>query len=159
MAISTQEYKLAEIDLLTQSLTDPTLSANMLPLVSDYGSPTPSALTNAAERERFLLAHLPSVRFVARRIHERIPGGHKGELRQCLIDTIHALPERDRLVLTLHYFEKLTIKEISMTLRVGETRVSQVLAAAVLMLRAAVADLGVEPSVASKKRLRATHTC
>ncbi len=61
----------------------------------------------------------------------------QGESKQRLIDAIDALPEKERLVLTLYYYEELTMKEIGLTLGVVESRVSQIHSAAVLRLRAA----------------------
>src|ERR1700723_673262 len=48
----------------------------------------------------------------------------KGELKQRLADAIEDLPEKERMVLTLYYYEELTIKEIGVTLGVVESRVS-----------------------------------
>lgn len=62
----------------------------------------------------------------------------KGELRQHLADAIDELPERERMVLTLYYFEELTMKEIGLTLGVVESRVSQIHSSAVLHLRASM---------------------
>jgi RNA polymerase sigma factor FliA len=65
----------------------------------------------------------------------------KGEMKQRLTDAIEDLPERERLVLTLYYYEELTMKEIGLTLGVVESRVSQIHSAAVLRLRVALAAL------------------
>ncbi|QMV17351.1 FliA/WhiG family RNA polymerase sigma factor [Granulicella sp. 5B5] len=62
----------------------------------------------------------------------------QGEMRQRLVDAIEELPEKERLVLTLYYYEELTMKEIGLTLGVVESRVSQIHSAAVLRLRAAL---------------------
>jgi RNA polymerase sigma factor for flagellar operon FliA len=59
----------------------------------------------------------------------------KGELRERLIHAIEALPERERLVMTLYYYEEMTMKEIGLTLGVVESRVSQMHSSAVLHLR------------------------
>lgn len=59
-----------------------------------------------------------------------------GELRERLAEAIEALPERHRLVITLYYYEELTMKEIAMVLGVTESRVSQIHAEAILSLRA-----------------------
>jgi RNA polymerase sigma factor for flagellar operon FliA len=75
----------------------------------------------------------------------------KGELRQRLIDAIETLPEKERLVLTLYYYEELTMKEIGLTLGVVESRVSQIHSAAVVKLRVAMADLGAEKVIAKNK--------
>ncbi len=76
----------------------------------------------------------------------------KGELRQRLIDAIETMPEKERLVLTLYYYEELTMKEIGLTLGVVESRVSQIHSAAVVRLRATMADLGAEKSAARNKK-------
>lgn len=59
----------------------------------------------------------------------------KGELRERLIRAIKGLPERERLVMTLYYYEEMTMKEIGLTLGVVESRVSQLHSSAVLHLR------------------------
>ena len=83
----------------------------------------------------------------------------KGELRQRLIDAIETLPEKERLVLTLYYYEELTMKEIGLTLGVVESRVSQIHSAAVVRLRVAMADLGAAKATAKKKKAKAAHGC
>ncbi len=65
----------------------------------------------------------------------------RGELQQRLADGIETLPERERLVMTLYYFEEMTMKEIGLTLGVVESRVSQIHASAVLHMRVMLADL------------------
>jgi RNA polymerase sigma factor FliA len=65
----------------------------------------------------------------------------KGEMKQRLTDAIDELPEKERLVLTLYYYEELTMKEIGLTLGVVESRVSQIHSSAVLRLRTALAGL------------------
>jgi RNA polymerase sigma factor for flagellar operon FliA len=61
------------------------------------------------------------------------------EMRQRLIEAINDLPERERLVMTLYYYEETTMKEIGLILGVVESRVSQMHASAVLHLRARLA--------------------
>ena len=65
----------------------------------------------------------------------------KGEMKQRLADAIDELPEKERLVLTLYYYEELTMKEIGLTLGVVESRVSQIHSSAVLRLRTSLANL------------------
>jgi len=57
------------------------------------------------------------------------------ETRYLLVDSINRLPERDRLVVTLYYFEGLTLAEIGSVLNVTESRVCQIHTKAVLSLR------------------------
>lgn len=65
----------------------------------------------------------------------------KGEMKQRLADAIDDLPEKERMVLTLYYYEELTMKEIGLTLGVVESRVSQIHSSAVLRMRSALAGL------------------
>ncbi len=60
----------------------------------------------------------------------------RGEMQARLSDAVDQLPERERLVMTLYYYEEMTMKEIGLTLGVVESRVSQIHASAVLHLRA-----------------------
>jgi RNA polymerase sigma factor FliA len=65
----------------------------------------------------------------------------RGELQDRLTEAIANLPERERLVMTLYYYEEMTMKEIGLTLGVVESRVSQIHASAVLHLRVLLSDL------------------
>jgi RNA polymerase sigma factor FliA len=53
-----------------------------------------------------------------------------------LTTAIEDLPERERLIITLYYYEEMTMKEIGLILGVDQSRVSQINASAVLHLRA-----------------------
>jgi RNA polymerase sigma factor for flagellar operon FliA len=57
------------------------------------------------------------------------------EVREALADAISRLPEREKLVVTLYYYEELTLREIGEVLGVTESRVSQLHTKAVLRLR------------------------
>lgn len=65
----------------------------------------------------------------------------RGELEERLAESINQLPDRERLVMTLYYYEEMTMREIGLALGVVESRVSQVHASAVVHLRAALKDL------------------
>ena len=65
----------------------------------------------------------------------------RGELKDRLSEAISNLPDRERLVMTLYYYEEMTMREIGLALGVVESRVSQVHASAVVHLRAALKDL------------------
>ena len=65
----------------------------------------------------------------------------RGELEERLADAIANLPDRERLVMTLYYYEEMTMREIGLALGVVESRVSQVHASAVVHLRSALKDL------------------
>jgi len=57
------------------------------------------------------------------------------ETRQLLGQAINTLPEREKIVLTLYYYENLTLQEIGRVLGVTESRVCQIHTKAVLHLR------------------------
>ncbi|HEV2486409.1 MAG TPA: FliA/WhiG family RNA polymerase sigma factor [Terracidiphilus sp.] len=65
----------------------------------------------------------------------------RGELEERLAEAIANLPDRERLVMTLYYYEEMTMREIGLALGVVESRVSQVHASAVVHLRSALKDL------------------
>jgi hypothetical protein len=57
-------------------------------------------------------------------------------MRERLTKAIEDLPERERLVLTLYYYEETTTREIALILDIVESRVWQIRASAVRHLRA-----------------------
>ncbi|MGD0830657.1 MAG: FliA/WhiG family RNA polymerase sigma factor [Terracidiphilus sp.] len=65
----------------------------------------------------------------------------RGELEERLAEAIQNLPDRERLVMSLYYYEEMTMREIGLALGVVESRVSQVHASAVAHLRGALKDL------------------
>ncbi len=81
----------------------------------------------------------------------------KGELKQRLVDAIEDLPEKERMVLTLYYYEELTMKEIGLTLGVVESRVSQIHSSAVVRLRSALATLRPKGATDLKRNGRAAR--
>jgi RNA polymerase sigma factor FliA len=86
-----------------------------------------------------------------------------GEMRDRLANAINDLPERERLVMTLYYYEEATMKEIGLIIGVVESRVSQIHASAIIHLRARLSALatteesrheGTLPERANKRRIR-----
>lgn len=65
----------------------------------------------------------------------------KKELQDIMAKAIDNLKEKDRLVLSLYYYEELTLKEIGKVLGVSESRVSQLNNRAISNLRAAMKKL------------------
>ena len=59
----------------------------------------------------------------------------KQETRYFLSDAINRLPERERLVVTLYYYEGLTLAEIGLVLGVTESRICQIHTKSVMSLR------------------------
>jgi RNA polymerase sigma factor for flagellar operon FliA len=86
----------------------------------------------------------------------------RGEMEDRLTDAIANLPDRERLVMTLYYFEEMTMREIGLAMGVVESRVSQVHASAVVHLRAALRDLAAHatrtPAAAGALRMAARVT-
>jgi RNA polymerase sigma factor for flagellar operon FliA len=64
------------------------------------------------------------------------------ELKDRLADAIESLPDRERLVIALYYYENLTLREIGEVLGVTESRVSQLHTKAVLGLRGTMSSAG-----------------
>tara|TARA_B110000196_G_scaffold54425_1_gene45055 strand:+ start:14 stop:694 length:681 start_codon:yes stop_codon:yes gene_type:complete len=57
------------------------------------------------------------------------------ELKEIIAKAIDTLPEKERLMVSLYYYEELTMKEIGAVLDITESRVSQIHSKAVLHLR------------------------
>jgi RNA polymerase sigma factor FliA len=63
------------------------------------------------------------------------------EMKELLARVIAELPQKEQQVLSLYYFEELTMKEVGAVLGIGESRVSQVHSLAVVRLRARLEQL------------------
>jgi RNA polymerase sigma factor for flagellar operon FliA len=68
------------------------------------------------------------------------------EMRHILADAINGMPEREKIVLTLYYYEGLTLAEIGEILGVTESRVCQIHTKSVIHLRAKIAAAEREPA-------------
>ena len=68
------------------------------------------------------------------------------EMRQILAESINRMPEREKIVLTLYYYEGLTLAEIGRVLGVTESRVCQIHTKAVLQLRSRISAAEREPA-------------
>jgi RNA polymerase sigma factor for flagellar operon FliA len=65
----------------------------------------------------------------------------KDEIRRVIISAINELPEKEKKILVLYYYEDLTLKEIGQILEVTESRVSQLHTKAILRLRAKLTNI------------------
>jgi len=65
----------------------------------------------------------------------------KGEIKRVIIEAIQALPEKEKKVLVLYYYEDLTLKEIGKVLEVTESRVSQLHTKAIMRLRSKLTNI------------------
>jgi len=63
------------------------------------------------------------------------------ELQETLAKAIDRLPEKERIVVSLYYYEELTLKEISMILHLSEARISQLHTKAVFRMRGYLARM------------------
>jgi RNA polymerase sigma factor for flagellar operon FliA len=63
------------------------------------------------------------------------------ELKTRLKDTIDDLPAKEKLVMSLYYYDEMTMKEIGMILDLTESRVCQLHTQAILHLRSILKDL------------------
>jgi len=68
------------------------------------------------------------------------------EIKEALAESISSLPEREKLVVTLYYYEELTLREIGEVLGVTESRVSQLHTKAILRLKAHLAGTARAPA-------------
>jgi RNA polymerase sigma factor FliA len=71
----------------------------------------------------------------------------RSEMKQQLARAIAELPEKERQVLALYYYEELTMKEVGSILGIGESRVSQIHSMAVVRMRARLSELDSERRV------------
>jgi RNA polymerase sigma factor FliA len=73
----------------------------------------------------------------------------QSEVKEMIADAISRLPEREKLVITLYYYEELTLREIGEVLGVTESRVSQLHTKAILRLKARLAGTPARASLES----------
>ena len=59
----------------------------------------------------------------------------KEELKRLLLEVIMTLTDKEKQVITMYYYEDLTLKEISMVLEVSESRVSQLHSKALIKMK------------------------
>jgi RNA polymerase sigma factor for flagellar operon FliA len=65
----------------------------------------------------------------------------RSEMKELLARAVADLPEKERQVLALYYFEELTMKEVGAVLGIGESRVSQIHSLALVRLRVRLDEL------------------
>ena len=62
------------------------------------------------------------------------------ELKESLMEAMESLTEKERLVVVLYYYEEMTLKEISKTMEVSESRVSQLHSKALKKMKTFLGD-------------------
>ncbi|MDR1506074.1 MAG: RNA polymerase sigma factor WhiG [Treponema sp.] len=65
----------------------------------------------------------------------------KEEMRRIISDAISELPDKEKKILVLYYYEDLTLREIGQVLEVTESRVSQLHTKAILRLRSKLTNI------------------
>lgn len=68
------------------------------------------------------------------------------EIKDILSEAIGRLPEKERMVVTLYYYEELTLKEISAIMKVSESRISQLHTKAIMRMRGKLDNLRPGPN-------------
>jgi len=77
---------------------------------------------------------------IADRTNNPVEAFESEEMRHVLADAINRMPDRERLVLTLYYYEGLTLAEIGSVLGVTESRVCQIHTKSILQLRGRLSE-------------------
>jgi RNA polymerase sigma factor for flagellar operon FliA len=80
----------------------------------------------------------------------------EGERKAQLAEAVSRMSEREQLILSLYYYEELTMKEISKIVGIAVSRVSQIHAAAMVKLRASLHHLQVS-ALAPPDRVRSPY--
>jgi RNA polymerase sigma factor for flagellar operon FliA len=80
----------------------------------------------------------------------------RSEMKQQLAHAIAELPEKERQVLALYYYEELTMKEVGAVLGIGESRVSQIHSMAVIRMRARLSEVEGDRRLPPERAHRAT---
>lgn len=70
------------------------------------------------------------------RVEHPVEALGREELKELLIHAIDDLPETERLVIALYYYEELTLHEIGQVLQLSESRISQIHTKTILSLKA-----------------------
>jgi len=73
----------------------------------------------------------------------------KAEIRELMAEAVEKLPEKEKLVVVLYYYENLTLKEIGAVLNVSESRVCQIHSKVMLRLKAHFKRMGEIPVLAA----------
>jgi RNA polymerase sigma factor for flagellar operon FliA len=112
--------------------------ANALSQISLTGLVALDELLQASSSERGGNATVSDT--IADGTHDPVAAYEVDEMKTLLADAINRMPDRERLVLTLYYYEGLTLAEIGTILGVTESRVCQIHTKSILQLRGRMTD-------------------
>ncbi len=65
------------------------------------------------------------------------------ELKRLLIETIDSLPKKEKMVISMYYFDELTYKEIGQILGLSESRISQIHSKAIIKMKNSLNGIGI----------------
>jgi RNA polymerase sigma factor FliA len=82
----------------------------------------------------------------------------EGEMKAHLTTAVSQMSEREQLILSLYYYEELTMKEVSEVVGIAVSRVSQIHAAAMLKLRISLAHLREAAAAAAGGKSETSHS-
>lgn len=82
----------------------------------------------------------------------------EGEMKKELAEAVSRMSEREQLILSLYYYEELTMKEVSEVVGIAVSRVSQIHAAAMLKLRISLGHLRAAPAASPDRTQPVPHT-
>jgi RNA polymerase sigma factor for flagellar operon FliA len=74
---------------------------------------------------------------------------HREEMRDMIAEALNELPEKEKLVVVLYYYENLTLKEIGTILNVSESRICQIHAKVMVRLKSYFKRIGEAVSLAT----------
>ncbi|AFS52491.1 sigma-70 family RNA polymerase sigma factor [Leptospirillum ferriphilum] len=78
----------------------------------------------------------------------------QSEVSEKLCQALDRLPEKQRLVLSLYYYEELTMKEVARVVGVSESRVSQIHGQALAALKQSLVETSETENVSSRQTVR-----
>lgn len=118
--------------------------AGVMSQISFVGLVALDELLSAGNSERSGAATVGDT--VADMANDPVAAFESEEMRHVLADAINRMPDRERLVLTLYYYEGLTLAEIGGVLGVTESRVCQIHTKAIFQLRGRLQEPPATPS-------------
>lgn len=123
---ATDEEAASEMGLTTAEYLENLNASQSMPLLSleDLG------ISDKKGEKKSLLDCLAGNKSVDPHVSLRLE-----ELKKVIVDAIDSLSEKERLMISLYYYEELTMKEIGQVLGITESRISQIHSKAVSRLR------------------------
>lgn len=122
-------------DLARRVGADPTRLERTILRINTIESTSPMANLEAVDSSTLPAVLVPSEPLSPHRLFEQ------AETRERVRLALTRLPERERRIITLYYFEEATMKQIGAAIGVNESRVSQLHARAILRLKQALESL------------------